>query len=62
MLHLLPSRGLVGSQGLKYTKQNTPSVNACAEIHFQMKISGLSASTNPKNSLSSNSIVKLLLS
>ena len=48
MLRLLPNRGLVGSQGLKRTIKNKPNVNACAEIHFQMKIFDLNASTNPK--------------
>ena len=42
MLRLLPNRGLVGSQGLKRTIKNKPNVNACAEIHFQMKIPDLS--------------------
>ena len=41
MLRLLPNRGLVGSQGLKRTIKNMPNVDACAEIHFQMKISRL---------------------
>ena len=49
MLCLLPNRGLVGSQGLKHTmKKNTPNVDARARILFQMKISDLSAPTNPK--------------
>ena len=49
MLRLLPNRGLVGSQGLKHTmKKNTPNVDARARILFQMKISDLSAPTNPK--------------
>ena len=63
MLRLLPNRGLVGSQGLKRTmKKNTPNVDACAEIHFQMKISDLSASTRPKKArFSSNSIFKFYL-
>ena len=32
------------------SKKITPKVDACAEIHFQMKSSDLSASTNPKQS------------
>eukprot|EP00493_Phyllostaurus_siculus_P009385 UN09504 len=51
-------------QGLKRTnkKNNTPNVNACAEIHFQMKISDLNAYTNPKKArFSSNSIFKFYL-
>ena len=42
MLRLLPNRGLVGSRGLKRTIKNKPNVNACAEIHFPMKIPDLS--------------------
>ena len=49
MLRLLPNWRLVGSQGLKRIK-NTPDVDACAEIHFQMKIPDLGASTNSKQS------------
>ena len=72
MLRLLSNRGLVGSQGLKRTIKNTPNVDACAEIHFQMNIFDLSASTNPKklaflqiqssNFNSSNYILQLLSS
>ena len=51
---------LVGLYGLKRILKNTPNVNACAEMHFQMKIPDLSASTNPKKAhFSSNSIFKL---
>ena len=42
MLRALPNRGLVGSQGLKRTIKNKPNINACAEIHFPMKIPDLS--------------------
>ena len=53
------NRRLVGSQSLKRTIYN---VDACAEIHFQMKISDLNASTNPKKArFSSNSIFKRTL-
>ena len=38
-----PKRRLVGSQGLKRTIENTPGVDACAELHLQMKISDLNA-------------------
>ena len=40
--------------------KNTPNVDACAEIHFQIKISDLSVSTQPKLArFSSDSIFKL---
>ena len=32
----------MGTQGLKRTIKNKPNVNACAEIHFPMKIPDLS--------------------
>ena len=58
MLHLLPNRGMMGSQCFKCTKKKrTPNVNVCAKIHFQINISDLSTSTNPKKArFSSNSI------
>ena len=39
---------MVATQGLKRTIKNTPNIDAFAEIHFQMKISDLSASTKLK--------------
>ena len=40
-----------------YQKKRTPNVNVCAKIHFQINISDLSTSTNPKKArFSSNSI------
>ena len=64
MLYLLPNRGSVGFQGLKRTiKKLRPTSKFVPEkprIHFQMKISDLSAITNQKKvRFSSNSIFKL---
>ena len=61
MLRLLPKPRVGGIPGPEaHHEKNTPNVDACAEIHFQMKISDLSASTNPKKArFSSNSIFKL---
>ena len=40
ILHLLPKSKVGGTPGPKaYHDKYTPSVDACAEIHFQMKIS-----------------------
>ena len=41
----------------KRTKKHTVNVNACVEIHFQLKISDLSALQTPKALFSSNSIL-----
>ena len=46
MLRFLPKSKVGGIPGLEAYHKNTPNVNACAEIHFQIKISDLSASTN----------------
>eukprot|EP00493_Phyllostaurus_siculus_P020456 UN20781 len=51
MLRLLPNRRLVGSQGLKGKRKNTPNVDACAEIHFQMKIFRLKRLYQPQTKL-----------
>ena len=61
MLCLLPKSKVGGIPGPEaYQKNNTPNVDACAQIHFQMKISDSSASTNPKKArFSSYSIFKL---
>ena len=62
MFRLLPRSKLDGAPGPEAYHKNTPNIDACAEIHFQMKISNLSASTNPKKvRFSSHSIFKLQL-
>eukprot|EP00493_Phyllostaurus_siculus_P017701 UN17974 len=57
-----PNRRVGGNPGIAAYQKNSPNVNACAEIHFQMKVSDLNASTNSKKArFSSNSIFKLYL-
>eukprot|EP00493_Phyllostaurus_siculus_P006769 UN06840 len=48
MLRLLPKSKVGGIPRSDAYHKSTPDVNACANIHFQMKIPDLSASTNPK--------------
>eukprot|EP00493_Phyllostaurus_siculus_P012331 UN12508 len=60
MLRLLPKSKVGGIPGPKAYHEKMPSVDACDEIHFQIKISELSTSTNLKKAhFSSNSIFKL---
>ena len=50
MLRLLPKSNVGGIPAPEvHHEENTPNVDACARIHFQMKISDLSVCTNPKN-------------
>ena len=60
MLHLLPKSRVGGISGPEaYHEKNTPNVDACARIHFQMKIFDWAPLPTPNKKLAFCSIILL---